>query len=75
MNGQQLEAKLRNAEFMINQVEHYDHQSCFRLGCGAVITLFKTGTCVVQGKFIKSCKNESREILGKILPLKTRWQI
>jgi hypothetical protein len=75
MNSSELINQLREANFMIKEVQQMEHSILIRLGCGAVINEYKTGTVMIQGKFIKSVEEESLAMLREILPPDTRWQI
>ena len=47
----------------------------FRLGVGVVVSVFASGTVLVQGRFTPRSSKWGRQALSSILPANTRWQL
>ncbi len=47
----------------------------FRLGVGVVVSVFASGTVVVQGSFTPRCSKWADKALSQILPANARWQL
>ena len=73
MNALEIEARLRQLDFHIASVSKIDHGQQIRLGCGAIVNVYNSGTVLVQGKLIPECREESLLTLKLALPSITRW--
>ena len=73
MNAQEIEAELTDLDFFINSVNKIEHGWQIRLGCGAIVNVYNSGTVLVQGKLIPECREESLLTLKAALPPETRW--
>ena len=73
MNAQEIEARLRQLDFHIASNSKIEHGWQIRLGCGAIVNVYNSGTVLVQGKLIPECREESLLTLKLALPPITRW--
>jgi len=70
-----LASKLRALEFDILDIKKIANGQQIRLACGAVISVFDTGTVLVQGKLHEYYRERASILLKHILPPTTRWCI
>ena len=67
--------RLRQEDFAILDWRKIPYGHQIRLGCGAAINVYSSGTVLIQGKLIESVRDESLALLKKILPTTTKWQV
>lgn len=61
-------------DFHICDIVESDMDVRIRLGCGAVITVYTTGTVLVQGQIYGYGSAEAEKILREILPTPFVWK-
>ena len=66
---------LMEAQFHISEVVRHEHHCSIRLGCGAVLSVYKKGKVMVQGRLHGLGSTESKEMLEELLPRNTIWQV
>ncbi len=71
----QIQTKLQELDFFIRSVKPISHGVQIRLGCGAYVNVYNSGTVMVQGSLIASCRDESMEFLKRALPANTKWHV
>lgn len=73
--AKQIVSKLQELDFFIRSVKPISHGVQIRLGCGAHVNVYSSGTVMVQGSLIASCRDESMEYLKRALPANTKWHV
>ena len=73
--GIRMLVSLKIADFHICEVIPHEHHLAIRLGCGAVLSVYRSGKVMIQGRLHGSGAGETKEMLVKILPAQTIWQI
>lgn len=61
-------------DFHICEVVEHEHHIWIRLGCGAIISIYATGTVLVQGRIHGSGAGEAEKLLRKVLPGRVVWK-
>lgn len=73
--GAKLLRDLTEADFHVCEVVNQAHHCLIRLGCGAILSIYKSGKVMVQGRLHGTGSGESKEMLEKLLPHNTIWQV
>lgn len=73
-HAMQIQLKLLNTGFYIEWTEDIANGERFFLGVGAVISIYDSGTVMVQGKLKPKYKAWAIRTLKRILPSTTLWQ-
>jgi hypothetical protein len=72
---QMVEAFIRSG-FQVQEHDPIPYGYKIRLGCKVVITLYESGTILVQGNYDFDRFGSSRfQLLTRILPLSTKWKL
>lgn len=73
--GAKLLHGLKEADFHVCEVVEQEYHYLIRLSCGAVLSIYKNGKVMVQGRLYGTGSGESKEMLEKLLPRNTIWQV
>lgn len=65
--------QLQDHDFHVRDITALESSVRIRLGCGASVTIYPTGTLLVQGRFEQSCAHESVRLLKDILGPRAKW--
>lgn len=71
----EIEAQLLHAGIFVDSVDEIDHGQQMRLGCGAIVNVYDSGTVLVQGKLSPRGGEETLAKLKQVLPPDTRWTV
>lgn len=70
-----IEAQLLHAGIFVDSVVEIDHGQQIRLGCGAIVNIYDSGTVLVQGKLSPRGGESTLAKLKKVLPPDSRWMV
>ena len=73
--ARQLLFALDREQFHICEVKMFEHHAWLRLGCGAIVSAYRSGRVLVQGRIHGLGSHESKEMLETLLPAGTVWQV
>ncbi len=59
----------------VQEVTQHDYHAVIRLSCGPVISVYRTGKVLVQGKLSWSVGIETKEAIERSLPQSTVWKM
>lgn len=77
-------ARTSKASRVLSVLSHHDFQICqiverkthmwIRLGCGAIVSVYVTGTVLVQGRIYGCGAAEAEQMLRQVLPAPLVWK-
>jgi hypothetical protein len=73
--GHQMLETMRREDFHVCQVVEHDYHALIRLGCGAILSVYRSGKVLVQGRAYGCGADEAVSLLRELLPRSTVWQL
>ena len=71
----EIEAQLLHAGIFVDSVVEIDYGQQIRLGWGAVVNIYDSGTVLVQGKLSPRGGENTLATLKQVLPPDSRWTV